>query len=710
MLTLEHKIQLDLNSIRSPNLVGRFPQSDLVMIGEECWAGYDSDVYSRENWFRRNEAGMDLAMQLVKDKSFPWPGCANVAFPLVTIATLQFHSRAYPELIPGKDLIQYEVWGDDPDGKEAARSLRISTHMSHQCLKEDDSWEENHDKLLINYSVVGSAFIKTRRATTENKNKTEFVPARYLVMDYWAKKVETCARKTHLVPLYRNEIVERCRTGQWLDILKEPWFLVDASPDPDQGARDSQKDTRAGMQIPQSDGLTPFWFGEQHTYLDLDGDGYAEPVIVTFETTTKQVVRIVYRFERLEDITRNTKNEIIKIQPEESFTKFEFIPSPDGGIYGMGWGVLLGPLNEAASTMVNQLLDAGTMSTTAGGFLARGAKLKGGNYVFSPFQWQNVDTSGNDLKDSIFPLPVREPSEVLFKLLSLLIDYSNRITASTEMLVGENPGQNTPAATSAAMVEQGMKIFASIFKRAWRSMKQEFEKLYILNAIHSSITPPRPGFASKEDYMGDPSRIAPSADPTVLSESQRLTKAMALKQAAYTTPGYDLVAVEQNFLRAMRLPNWQTYYKGPDKVPPLPNPKMQVEQMKLQGVQLKLKQQQLEFVMGLIEDKRVNDAKILELEAQAAKLIEEAGGIKTGHAIAAFEAAIGAARSHQDAIHKQIDLMMKMTKEMLGEDQGGGVSDVARGSGDNSPSSLPPPQAGGNQGGMGAGGIHSSLN
>ena len=710
MLDLQHHITLDLKSIRSPNLVPQMDEGDLTSLGEWCWTGYDADVQSRANWFRRNEAGMDLAMQLVQEKSFPWPGCANVAFPLVTIATLQFHSRAYPELIPGKDLVTYEVWGEDPEGKEAQRAARVSAHMSHQCLKEDAGWQDAHDKLLINYSIVGCAFTKTRRLTAENKNKTDFVPARYLVMDYWAKSVEECGRKTHLFPLWRNDIVERVRSGVWRDVLEEPWFKSGGGADPQAELREAGSDKRAGITPPSPDDLTPFWFGEQHTYVDLDGDGYAEPVVITFETSSKCIVRMVYRFEREEDIIRTPdKKKIIKIRPEEQFTRFEFIPSPDGGIYGLGWGLLVGPLNESVSTLINQLLDSGTMHNTAGGFLSRNAKLKGGNFVFSPFQWQNVDVSGGDLKDNMVPLPVREPSNTLYQLLTLLIDYANRICSSTEMLAGENPGQNTPAQTSAAMVEQGMKIFASIFVRAWRCMKVEFEKLYLLNAVYTDPGAPLPGFASKEDYMGDPSRIAPSADPTVLSETQRLTKAVALKHAAYTTPGYDLVAVEQYYLKALRVPNWQTFYKGPDKVPPLPNYKMQVEQLKLQAVQLKLKAAASEFMFGLIEEKRLNDAKILQLEAQAAKLIEEAGGVKSSQALEAFKGLIEIVKGRQEMIQKQFEFMSQLAKgqqEKGDEGDTGGVPKLAGASSDGASQGAPPGGSNGAAGAVGAGGLH----
>ena len=710
MLTLSTKIPITKSSIEDANLLDRLSPDDRTRLGEWVWEGYDRDLVSRANWFRRNEAGLDLAMQILRAKNFPWAGCSNVAFPLVTIAVMQFHSRAYPELIPGKEVVQYEVWGDDPDGSQARRAERIGLHMSHQCMKEDTAWEEQHDKLLMNYSIVGSAFIKTKHSSSLGVNCSEFVPARDLVMDYYTKKTETSRRKTHIIPLDRNQIHERMALGSFIDVSKEAWYNEPAPMVPDDRLHIADKDNRAGLTPPyQSDELTPFTFLEQHTYLDLDQDGYAEPVILTIEPVSRTLVRMVYRFERLEDVIYNTRKEILRVNAEEAFTRFEFIPSPDGGIYGMGWGLLLGPINESVNSAINQLIDAGTMSNAAGGFLARGAKMRGGAYQFGPFMWHTVDVGGQGLKDSMLPLPVREPSQVLFNLLSLLVDYANRISASTEMLVGENPGQNTPAQTSQTMVEEGMRIFTAIFKRAWRSLKEEFEKRYVLNAIHMKpgVAAKFPGgLAAREDYLGDPSRVAPSADPTTLSDTQRLRKAVMVKQAAMTTPGYDLAAVERNFLRASRVPGWQQLYLGADKVPPLPNPKMQVEQMKMQLGQLKLKAEKMKWAATLLEQVRLDDAKIEELKAKAAMEIAQAGGVKAGHQIAAFEAAIGAMRVRSDAMLKHAEILLKEAERGDGsEGDGDGVGGVAGKSRDPSGATDASAMAAGVHGAVGNGSI-----
>ncbi len=204
-------------------------------------------------------------------------------------------------------------------------------------------------------------------------------------------------------------------------------------------------DRRTGKNAPEGNTNTPFTCLEQHCWLDLDDDGYAEPYVVTIEENSQAVLRIVSRWDREEDVERDSKNRIISINPMEYFTKIPFIPSPDGGIMDIGFGVLLGPLNESVNSAINQMFDSGTLSNTAGGFLGRGAKIRGGVYQFAPFSWNRVDSTGDDLRKNIFPLPVREPSAVMFQLLGMLIDYTNRISGATDMLTGVNPGQNTPA-------------------------------------------------------------------------------------------------------------------------------------------------------------------------------------------------------------------------------------------------------------------------
>jgi chaperonin GroES len=696
MLKLDGKIPLTEKNILAPNLTHLLSEADLDSLGEHIWEGYNQDKGSRIKWEKRTEAALNLAMQIVEGKSFPWAGCANVAFPLVTIAALQFHSRAYPAILPSPDVVQYRVVGEDPDGSATARATRVGTHMSWQLLEEDTAWEEQHDRLLITIPIVGCAFKKTYFASSKGHPTSELVLAHDLVLDYFAKSVEACARKTHIIPLYRNEVYENVKNGLFRDILQDDWYQAPARTLHD--VHEAKENKRTGMNQPQATDATPFTFLEQHCSLDLDQDGYQEPYIATIELATHKIVRLVLRVDRMSDITRDIHKDVVTIRATEYFTKYGFIPSPDGSVYDIGFGVLLGPLNEATNSIVNQLLDAGTMSNAGGGFLGRGAKIRGGAYTFSPLEWKRVDSTGDDLRKNIVPLETKEPSMVLFQLLSLLINYTGRISGSTETMVGENPGQNTPAQTTQTMVEQGSKVYAAIFKRVWRSMKEEYKKWYICNAIHMPIRQAYGSVgsglvATRDDYMGDPSRIAPVADPNITSDSMLMQQASLVADRASRVLGYNKDLVETNFLRAMKVSNIAAIYPGTKGMTPPKDPKVQIEEMKQQVHMARLQFEKMSFIMTLQEEMKMNQAKIMELNAKAALEMESAGGIKTGHQIAAFEAAIGAMRAHNENLHKHIELTLKgMENESARQnDSGGAVQGMAGTPSDQTAPGLPSP-------------------
>lgn len=673
MLRLNSHIgSLDRETIEAENLTDRFEREDLDKIGTWVFEGYEADRQSRAKWEKRTEAALDLAMQLAKAKSFPWPNCSNVAFPLVTIGAMQFHARAYPTIINGTDVVKMRVVGPDPSGQVTEQARRVSEHMSYQVLEEDQCWEEQHDRLLLVLAIVGCAFVKTYYSPALRHNVSELVMARDLVVNYWAKGLNECPRKTHRVPLSRNDIRERVLSGVYRNVLEEPWYQEPSRANLDQ--LNMRADKRMGEAPPyNTDEATPYFALEQHCLLDLDGDDYAEPYIVTIEENSKCVLRIVSRIGSEDDIVRvqvgQFKGQIVNIRAEEYFTKYSFIPSPDGGLYDVGFGVLLGPLNEAVNSIINQLTDAGTMGNTAGGFLARGAKIRGGVYSFAPFEWNRVDATGDDLRKSIFPLPVREPSMVLFQLLGLLINYTNRVSGANDAIVGENPGQNTPAQTTQTMVEMGMKIYNAIFKRIWRSMKEEFKKLYVLNGSKLTGDVYFGGGGTqvtREDYLGDANRIVPAADPNITSDTQLVQQALMLKQMAASTPGYNQEAVERKVLKAMRIDDTDRLFPGPGKpgaTQPPQDPKLVIAQMKDEAEQGKAMLEKTKFLLQLKEEARLNDAKIVELLASARLEAEQAGDVRANTMIQMINAAIGAAKQRSENLNNQIDQMLR-TKEL----------------------------------------------
>lgn len=693
MLKLDKYIELKAGVEVSPNLTNLFSEEDLDRIGAYCVEGYNSDCGSRADWVKLNRAGVDLAMQVTKTKSFPWPNCANVAFPLVTIAALQFHARAYPAIVGSKNLVKCN-YPFDASPQEKQQSDLVSKYMSYQLLEEDTAWEEQHDRLLLNYSIVGCAFKKSYFSSTLRRNVSELVLAQDLVMDYYATSVETCRRKTHVYPLWKNDIISGARKPKptFRDVTKESWFAA--------GGTKFDLDRNDGTSPPERVEDLPFVALEQHVWLDLDNDGFEEPYVVIVERDSQKVLRITARWDREIDISRNVAGQIFSINSTEYFTKYGFIPSPDGSVYDLGFGRLLGPLNETVSSAINQLLDAGTMAVSAGGFLGRGAKVRSGDYSFSPFEWKRLDGTGEDLAKSIYPLPVREPSNVLFNLLSLLIEYTNRISGATDTLVGESVGQNTPAETSRSMVEQGMKIYSALFKRCWRSMKEELKKLFVLNAIYA---PPR----YAQLFSGDPSRIAPAADPTITSEGERLRKASIVAQRAASVPGYNPAKVEEYLLTAVGVDNWQEFYVGVDPNSAPKDPRVLVQEMKNAQAQMDLQARQQEFVLSLMEERRMNNAEIVRIQAEVVKLMAEAEDARDNREIVRMQTALAALKTRDDAMRARVDQLIKVMEiESEPERRGVDTRTVRRMVGapdDTGGAAVPPEPAPGVPGGMGQG-------
>ena len=665
MNELETKLKL-VDVTGCPNIADLLSERDLKKIGLDTVQEFEADLLSRSAWEKRTEESMKLALQVAEAKSFPWPGASNVKFPLITIAALQYHARAYPVLINGDTPVRCRVIGDDPTGEKERRAERVENHMSYQVLEEDEDWEEDTDRVLITQPIVGCAFKKTYFHPVLKRNESDYILARDLVVNYWTKSLEYAPRITHVQYMSKNDIYERVARGLFCEMSD----VRPQAPIPT-GLKAAQNKAQ-GMEAPQSiDSSTPYEILEQHKNIDFDQDGYAEPYIVWVRRDTKQVLRIVARFFN-NSVETNKDGKVLKIKAEQYFTKFPFIPSPDGGFYDLGFGSLLGPLNQSIDTIINQLVDAGTMANTAGGFLSRGIKIRGGNTNFAPLEWKHVDTTGDDLRKGIVPLPVREPSQVLFTLLGMLINYGERIGGSVDILVGQNPGQNTAAETTRTMAEQGMKIFTGIFKRTYRSLKEEYRKLYRLNQLYLDddvdFQSDKGEFnISASDYDGPVSDVRPSADPNIVSDTQKMAQAQAMLQLATSTPGVNIREAQVLYAKAWKVADLEKLLpdpKGPNAIPPKPDPKMQIEQMKAQLKQADMQMQMKLGVMKLMKDAELNQAKIHKLEAEAILALEEAGGVSKGHDIAMLNAEIAMSKAKQDGIVSSIETIMKLTEGM----------------------------------------------
>lgn len=585
--------------IESKNIADDLSDEVLTKISEQCANGFEYDLESRRDWEQNLDTWTKLALQVKEDKTYPWPKASNVKYPLLSIASMQFNARAYPSLVPSSgDVVKVEVIGEDKDGQKLEHAKRVGTYMSYQLLNQMDGWEEDMDKLLLMLPIVGTCFKKTHYNKTTKRNVSELVLPKNLIVNYWAKNLECAERVSEVIAMTQRKVKEKQMSGIYLkDVeLGEP-VVNDLL----------LKERKEANVAFKQDETSPYTIIEQHTYYDLDGDDYAEPYIVTFERYSKKVLRVTARFD---DTTMYVEDgKLQKIDPIQYYTKFSFIPNPDGGFYDVGFGLLLAPLNESVNTLINQLIDSGSISILQGGFLGKGLKLKMGEARWQPGEWKTVQSTADDLRKQIVPLPVKEPSAVLFQLMGTLITGAKELASVAEIFTGKMPGQNTPATTTMATVEQGMKVFTAVYKRVYRSLKSEFKKIFDLNGLYldpNQYASVLDGPIGPDDFDSKSYDVCPGADPNTSTQSEKLMKAQGLMELL-PVGTLDPVEVTRRILDAMEQPNAERLFnqqiQQTGQFQPPPDPKTMELQMKSQADQQKaaLDQQQAEHKSALAE-------------------------------------------------------------------------------------------------------------
>lgn len=539
----QEQVQKLIGWIKSDNIADNLDDETLNKMGELVKREFDIDENSRSEWKTKTEQAMDLAMQNAKEKQFPWPKAANVIYPMVTTASTQFAARAYPAIVNGRSIVKGVVVGEDmgtpqmgpdgtplmqngppgpdgqptpspvwavPPGGKRIKADQIGEHMSWQLLDEQPEWEPETDQLLHLLPIVGCVFRKTYFDPGKGRNCSLMVSPMNFVVNYHAKSLETVPRTTEIIPYYPLEIEGMQRSGMFIE-PKVPYGEAENA--------DGDKDA-------------PHEFLEQHRYWDLDEDGYAEPYIITIHKQSSQVVRVVARYDAEGIHFNKNTHKIAKIDPVFYYTKYDFIPNPDGGFYAVGFGQLLRPINESINTVLNQLLDAGTLANAGGGFIGKGLSMNAGAIRFQMGEYKTVNVAGGTLKENIVPLQFPGPSPVLFELLGMLIEAGKEIAAVKDVLTGDQKASNVPATTTLALIEQGLKVFTAIYKRVHRALKQELTKLYRLNRVYGSE---QFNFKVgdtwktilKEDYVNG-SGVEPVSDPTMVSDMQRMGRAQFL--------------------------------------------------------------------------------------------------------------------------------------------------------------------------------------
>lgn len=599
-------------ALYSVNIADSLDDGLLLSLGHKLAEMVEDDDNSRQTWLSDQDEWVKLAAQVREVKDFPWERASNVKYPLVSLAALQFHARALPSLINSSLPVTAKVLGEDPQLLKQARADRVRRYMSYQILDKMEEWMDEMDRMMIVLPIIGLCYKKTYWSDNLQRARSILVLPRELILNYYATDYKR-ARMSHVLLMDQNELRELQLKGIFLDIDLNAEFKVIS------GERDDTIGLTPSQSMDKED--TPFEIIESHCWWDLDDDGYKEPYIVTYHRDSRKILRIVARWDE-GSVEYSPKGHVVKITATEYFTPFMFFPDPNSSVYGLGYGRILGPTNETVNTLINQLVDAGTLSNLQSGFLARGVKLKGGSTRFKPGEWKIVNTTGDDLRKGVVPMPVRDPSSTLFQLLGMLIDSGQRLSSISDMMVGENPGQNQPATTTMAVLEQGLKVFTGIYKRIHRSLAAEYRKLYSLNFKYFNqeeyqkvldqvdISPemlvqlqqqdPQQAqmimmqMGTQADFAPDGMDITPESDPNFVSDGQKAMKAQALLQKVQMGLPLNIQVVTQQVLQAEGHNNIAALMDVPPSPPP-PEFQLEVEKVKIDTERLKLESRALDI-------------------------------------------------------------------------------------------------------------------
>ena len=585
-----------IDQIDDCNLARYIEQSELDRIGVLCHREYEIDDQSRTEWVEAAEKAMKLAKMVTEQKQYPWPGASNVIIPLMAYAALGFNARAYGAIIRGRKVVKGATWGPDrglpvtdtgePDGTpkqvmgkngqmgpawiiepgaKRKKADKIGEFVSWQLLDEMIEWEPQLDQKLMEMPITGGFARKTYWDPPCERPASPAVGLANLVWNYHAPSFETAPRHSEKVMKYPSEITELEREG---DEGEGGAFLEIVYGTGAGGAEGESygfdKEVQSGS---TEDDDAPQMFIEQHRRLDLDDDDYAEPYTVTFHLGTRKVVRIVARYDEDGIKASDDDDTILRIEPDEIYTLFPFLPSMDGSSHPTGFGHLLSHLIHALNSSVNQMLDAGHLQNAGGGFISNRLGAPSGQINFQVGSFKRVDSGGQNIRDAVFPIPFPGPSPVLKELFGLLLAMAKEVASIQEILAGDARLASASPTTILALIEQGMTLYTSIHKRIYRSLKREVNKIWKLDQRYIKEPKEYPigdeVFQMKPEDFKTKGGVEPVTDPTMLTDMQMLGRAEAL-MVIKDDPLVNRQEVLTRYCEAMRVDHIDDLFVPPD--------------------------------------------------------------------------------------------------------------------------------------------------
>ena len=524
---VEETIATDFNA----NLVEFISDSDLSKLAEDVLSSIKSDKESRSEWEKTYTDGLKyLGMKFDDSRSQPFEGSTGVIHPILAESVTQFQAQAYKELLPAKGPVKTEIVGARSPEVEM-QAGRVQDFMNHYILNVMEEYDPELDMLLFYLPLAGSAFKKVYFDTVLNKAMSKFIEPQDLIVPYEASDIFTAERVTHVLNMSRNEIKKQQLNGFYADI-----DLKGGSVDYMRSEVEEQIDEIEGMKPAYQESRDHVVF-ETHTILDIPGfedlgpdgepTGLKLPYIVTIDEQSQKVLSI--RRNYLEQDPRKMKINF--------FVQYKFLPGL--GFYGLGLSHMIGGISKSATSILRQLIDAGTLANLPAGFKARGMRIRDEDSPLQPGEFRDIDTTGASLRENLIPLPIKEPSNVLMSLLGLLVDSGKRFASIADMNVGDM-NQAMPVGTTVALLERGTKVMSAIHKRLHYSQKLEFQLLAKVFAEYLPQTYPYVSRNGPQEIMGqdfdDRVDVIPVSDPNIFSQSQRITMAQELLTMVQSNP------------------------------------------------------------------------------------------------------------------------------------------------------------------------------
>ena len=537
------------------NLAESIDDGDLESIASDLIESFLSDRESRKEWATAYITGLDLLGMKIEDRTQPWAGASGVYHPMLTESVVRFQAQAMSELMPASGPVRTKIMGKLTPQK-AQQADRVQTEMNYLITEEMHDYRDEMELMLFRLPLAGSAFKKTYYDPINELPSSIFVPAEDLVVSYGASNLRVCPRFTHVMKKTDNEVLELQVVGFYRDV-ELPTAEKDLTDIEEKYAE------LAGEEQTYEDDPRRVLL-EMHVDIDLpepfdDAKGVARPYIVTIDKTSKTVL----------SIRRNWKEDDPKKRKLMHFTHYPYLPGM--GFYGTGLIHLIGGLAKSATSILRQLIDAGTLSNLPAGLKARSLRIKGDNTPLMPGEWRDADVTGGTLRESLFPMPYKEPSSVLYTLLGNVVEEGRRIGSVADIQVGDMSA-NAPVGTTLALLERSLKVMSGVQARLHAAMKQE---LRILARIIHDHMPEQYAyemdgdFNRVEDFDGRVD-VIPVSDPNAATMAQRIMQYQAALQLSQQAPQlYDMGKLHSQMLEVLGIQDASDIIKLPEDIKPM---------------------------------------------------------------------------------------------------------------------------------------------